>query len=551
MSAGYCIDKNYSLISDNLKKRYDLEKMAIDNILKFLKDSYKQMRQVNHEVYYWRETIAEYIKSKYTENFLRWFNSLYDHLDEKKKKRFLFLLHALHHTKSGMELHRWFSSFFDKEEILQQQDTENSLVQWGLGNFLHYRTTSGYVERQFTVSYWLDNLRKGFKEKIPIQEKQIEDFFRGLLLDNIKLLEKCSKQTPPVFYNASGRITQTAPLIVESSKSYFGISPYALDKIKELIKAKKEKLTEKWREKFSELLNSFVKQNYPYTELKSVLDVEGAYSWEVRYVETPEKSPISITVVLFPYLFPVTQYSNILDEVKRTSSPLNMIFLIEETLPTVADAFKYVSQRNLVFLFDKRGQSFYLMERSSKLPEDVSLSVNAFLSNFLPFLEKEIQIGKTLPAYLKDYMENLKHFNKYPRLVSIRNSILKVEPKLKESIREKLRKKYGDRWKEKVTEGFSDLIKIWEKRIQKRPDREKAKDFLDGTTLGELVNLAEAFHDVFDVDKNLVKGFLNILNKHRKILEHPFVEPSEDLDEKTFNNITTTLEFIGNVICSE
>lgn len=551
MSAGYGIEENYSLIGENLRKRYNLGKMAIDNLIGFLKESFEQMRQVNYEVYFWRDTIADYIKSKYIENFLRWFDSLYDHLDEKEKKRFLFLLYALLHTKSVIDLHRWFSSFFDKEEILPQQNTEDSLVRWGLGNFLHYRTTGGYVERQFKVSYLLDNLRKRFKEMIPIQERQIEDFFKGLLLDNIKLLEKCGKQTPPVFYNTLGRITQTAPLIVESSKSYFGISPFVLDKIKELIKAEKENLTEKWRKKFSEVLNSFVKQNYPYAELKSILDVEGAHCWEIRYVETPEKTPISITVVLSPYLFPVTQYSTILDEVRRTSSsPLNMIFLIKETLPTVADVFRYVSKRNLVFLFDEGSQSFYLMERSEKLPEEVSLSIDAFLSNFLPFLEKEIQIGKTLPTYLKDYMENLKYFNKYPRLVSIRNSMLKIEPKLRESIREKLSKKHGDQWKEKVTEKFSGSIRKWENKIQQRLDREKARDFLDGTTLGELVNVAEAFHDAFGLDKNLVKGFLNILNQHRKVLEHPFTEPVEDLDEKTFKSIMFALEYIETVVCS-
>lgn len=551
MSAGYGIEENYSLIGENLKKRYGLGRIGTDNILAFLKESFGQMKQINYEVYFWRDTIADYIKSKYTENFLQWFDSLCDHLDEKEKKRFLFLLYALDHTKSGIELHRWFSSFFDKEEILPQQNTENSLVRWGLGNFLHYRTTSGYVERQFKVSYLLDNLRKRFKEKMPIQERQTEDFFKGLLLDNIKLLEKCSKQTPPVFYNTLGRITQTAPLIAESSKSYFGISPFALDKIKELIKAEKENLTEKWKEKFSEVLNSFVKQNYPYTELKSILDVEGAHCWEIRYVETPEKTPISITIVLSPYLFSVTQSFTILDEVRRTSSsPLNMIFLIKETLPTIADIFKYAAKRNLIFLFDEGSQSFYLMERSAKLPEDVSLSVDAFLSNFLPFLEKEIQISKVLPAYLKDYIENLKYFNRYPRLVSIRNSMLKVEPKLRESVREKLSKKYGDQWKEKVTEIFSKSISKWENRIQQRLDREKARDFLDGTTLGELINVAEAFHDVFGLDKNLVKGFLNILNQHRKVLVHLFTEPVEDLDEKTFKSIMSALEYIETVICS-
>lgn len=553
MSAGYGIKENYSLIGKNLKKRYNLPKMTIDNILTFLKESFERMKQVNCEVYFWRKTIAKYIKSKCAEDFLQWFDSLYCDLDEKDKKNFLFLLYALDYTKSDIELHRWFSLFFDKEEILSEENTQDSLVRWGLGNFLYYARAGArtHYSLEFKVSYLLDDLRERFREKIPIQEKQIEFFFKDLLLDNIRLLEKCGKQTPPVFYNTLGRITQTAPLIVESSKSYFGISPFALDKIKELIKAEKENLTGKWKEKFSEVLNSFVKRNYPYAELKSMLDVEGAYCWELRYVESAEKTPISITIVISPYLFPVTHTFTILDEVKRvSSSPLNMIFLLKETLPTIADVFKYAVNRNQIFLFDENSQSFYLMEKSEKLPEDVSLSVDAFLSIFLPFLEKEIQIGKTMPAYLKDYVKNLKYFNKYPRLISIRNSMLRVEPKLRESVREKLSKKYGGQWKEKVTETFSGSIKKWENRIHKRLDREKARDFLDGTTLGELVNVAEAFHDVFILDKNLVKGFLNVLNQHRKVLEHPFAEPVEDLDETTSKSIVFALEYIENVVCS-
>lgn len=550
-SAGYGIEENYSLIGENLKKRYGLGKMPIDVILTFLKVSFEQMRKVNYEVYFWRDAIADYIKSKYSKDFFRWFDSRYEQLDEKEKLRFLFLLYASSHVGSVMELHKWFSCFFDKEEILPILNTEDSLVRWGLGNFLHYRSSGGYTERQFKGSFALEGLKEKFKEKIPTQDKQIEDFFKDLLLDNIKLLEKCSKQTPPVFENRLGRITQTAPLVVDSSKSYFGISPFVLDKIRELIKAEKENLTKEWKERFSSILNSFVKQNYPYANLKSILDLEGAYSWEIRYVEAPDKTPISVAVVLSPYLFPINQYSSIIDEVRRIlSPPINMIFLIKETLPTIAEAFGYVSQKNLIFLFDEDSQKFYVMERSGKLSEDASVLVDAFLSRFLPFLEKEIQLGKTLPAYLKDYMENLKYFKNYPRLVSIRSSILKVEPKLRESVREKLSKKYGDQWKEKVTETFSKSISKWENRIQQRLDKEKARDFLDGTTLGELVNVAEAFYDVFGLDKNLVKGFLNILNQHRKVLEHPFTEPVEDLDEKTFKSIMFALEYIETVIFS-
>lgn len=551
-SAGYGIEENYPLISKNLMKRYHLRKTAIDNILAFLRESFEKMKRANYDVYFWRKAIAGYVKSEFAEDFLQWFDSLYDNLSKEEKVRLLFLLYGLDYTESDLDLSRWSTPFFDKEEKLSEENTRDSLVEWGLGNFLYYsRSRSGGYTEELKASYWGETLRKRFNSKIPIQERQIEDFFKGLLLDNIKLLEKCSKQSPPIFHNTLGRMTQTAPLIVESSKSYFGISSFALMKIKELIKAEKETLTQKWKAKFSDTLNEFVRQNYPYAQLRTMLDVEGAQCWEIRYAETLEKAPVNITVVVSPYLFSISQSSTILDEVRRTtSSPLNVIFFIRETIPTIADAFAYATKRNFIFLYDEDSQSFYLMERSDKLPEDVSLSVDMFLSRFLPFLERQIQIGKTLPVYLKEYMQNLKYLNKYPRLVSVRNSMLKIEPLLREGTREKLSKKYGDRWKEKVTVKFPEDVKKWEDKIQKRLDKENTKDFLDGTTLGELINIAETFQEVFVLDKDLVKGFLNVLNQHRKILAHPLTEPIEDLDEKTFKTITLSMEYVETVVRS-
>lgn len=467
----------------------------------------------------------------------------------KKKKQFLFLLYALSNA-SVSDLFRWFVCFFDKEEKLTQSDIEDLLVQWGLGNILYYRSSSGYEERRFIPSYFLNILRKRYKEKIPLEEKQVESFFKNLLISNIKLLERCSKETIPVLENRMGRITQISPLIVESSKSYFGISPFALEKIKELIKAKKQDLTKKWKEKFSDILNFFTEENYPFVDLRSIFDIEGAYCWEVKYVETPEKTPISVSILLSPYIFPLDRYSDILGEMRRmSSSPLNLIFLLKETLPAITNALSHIaSQKYLIFLFEEKSQKFYVIERGTLL-EETSFAVDSFLSKFLPFLEKQIQIGRTFPDYLENYMENLKLFNKFPRLVSARNHLLKVEPKLRESIRSKLRENLGTLWKDKIMEMNPSLVKKCENVIKKRLDKEKAKDFLDGATLGELIGIAENFPNIFDVNKDIIKGFLNILNQHRKVLEHPFEEPKEDLDEKTFKSLTAALEYIESVIC--
>ncbi|MEM3986673.1 MAG: hypothetical protein QXR39_07860 [Candidatus Methanomethylicia archaeon] len=549
-SAGYGIEENYSFIRGNLRERYGIKRISLDNIEAFLRESFEEMKKANDDVYFWRGAIASYIKEKYMETLLQWYDSLYEELNEEEKRQFLFLLYALSYAPSINDLCEWFYCFFDKEERLLQFNLKYLLIRWGLGNELFYRSSRGRTESEFKLFCFLDALRESFKEKIPLDEKQIEDFFNNLPIGDIKLLEKCSKKVFPVCKNRIGRITQTAPLIVESSKSYFGISPFALDKIKELIYAKKQNLTKELREKFSGTLNSFTEENYPFVELKNVFEVEGAYFWQIRYVWTPEKTPIEVTILLSPYVFPVISDYNILDEIReKYSSDLNLIFLLEETLPPVADALSRVSwPKYLVFLFEKKSQKFCIVEIGS-LSEEASLAVDSFLSRFFPLLERHIQIGRTYPIYLRDYMENLRFLNQFPRLVQARNKMLKVEPKIREAIRTKLMEKLGSNWKEIISGKMPDLVKKCEGVIQRRRDREEAKDFLDGATLGQLIMIVREFSKVFNLNINLVMGFLDIYNQYRNTLEHPLKEPQKDLDEKDFGNLMRALEYIEDNIC--
>ena len=545
MSAGYGIEENYPLIGENLKKRYKIEKIFIENVLAFLKESFEEMRKVSNNVYFWRDAIASYIKEKHMNVFLQWYDTLYEEkLSEDEKKAFLFFLYALRYTTSSRELARWFACFFDKEERLSERDIEDFLVEFGLGNVLYYRSSKGYVENLFIPFRFLDLLRERYEEKLPINEKQIIDFFENLSVSDIKLLEKCLKEVIPVYENKIGRIMLTAPFIAESSKSYFGVSPFVVEKIRELIRAKKQDFTKEWVQRLLDVLHSFAEENYPFADLKNAFEIEGAYCWEIRYSEAPEKAPINVSILLSPYIFP-----NILDKIRASSSLLNLIFLLKETLPAVIDALNYVApQKYLIFIFEERSRNFYVVERGA-LSGDMSFVIDSFLSKFLPFLEKEVQIEKALPEYLKDRLENLKYFSKFPRLVSIRNRILEIEPKLRESIRIKLRENLGEQWKDKIIKKNLSLVEKCENVIRKRLDREKARDFLDGATLGELTNIAEIFPDIFDLNKDLVKGLLNLLNQYRKILEHPFQEPKEDVDEKTFERLKATLDYIERIIC--
>jgi hypothetical protein len=551
MSAGYCIEENYPLIGQNLAKRYELSEVVIKTILTFLKTSFNRMKDVNYDVDFWRRAISDYIKEKYGKDLLNWWDSLYEGLSEKEKMMFLLLLNILIRTSSIGEARRWFFCFFDREEKFSENDLVEAAVKFGFGNILYYRSSRGYTENLFVHSLFLRDLCKKFEKEIPIDEKQVERFFDSLSLANLKLLERCAKEAVPVIERRLGNVTQTAPLIVEASKSYFAISPFALNKFKELIKAKKAELTRSWKEKFDNILNSFVIEAHPYAELKFMFEIEGAYCWEIRYTDAPEKEPISVGILLSPYIFTISGYSTILDEMKRVvSSQLNLVFLIKETLPTVTECFKYVSQRNFIFLLDEKGEKFYLIEKSEKLSEESALQVDSFLSRFLPLAEGSIQISRTWPSHLKDYIQNLKYLNKFPRAFAIRKRIPSVELKMRQNIREELKKFFGDQWKEKVKERLGDKVRKLEKVIENRPDKDEVKDFLDGATIGDIADIARTFPEAIKVDKS-VMVHLEIIIQYRKVFEHPLKDLEADLEEKTYNKLQIALDFIEKVICLE
>lgn len=551
-SARYGIEENFPLIGQNLAKRYDLRKVTIETLLTFLKESVSKMREANYDIYFWREAVADHIKEKYAEEFFKWYRSLYTNLSEEEKRKFIFLLNALTRTSSIREIHKWFTCFFDKEERSSEGDLSDLLVKFGMGDVLYYRSSSGYGENQFVSSLFLKNLCKKFEQEIPVEEKQVEEFFDYLSLTNTKLLEKCVKETVPVLESRTGKVTQTSHLILEASRSYFGVSPFALDKFRELVKAKKLELTREWKEKFGGVLNSFVKEVYPCAELKIIFEIEGAYCWEIRYTDSPEKEPISIGILLSPYLFIVSGYSTILDEMRRivSSSQLNLILLMRETLPTITESFRYVSQKNLIFLLDERGEEFYLIERSEKLPEDKTLIIDSFFSRFQPMFESEFRISRTWPSRLKDYMENLRYLNKFPRLVNIRNRIPRVELKLRKTIRDGFEKNYGDEWKEKIKEKLPEKVKKLESVIEKRPDKKEIKDFLDGATLGELLEITTIFPSILGIDRSAM-GHLNVITRHRKTLEHPLKDQESDLNERTYKMLKIAMDYVEEVICSE
>jgi len=187
MSAGYGIEKSYPLIERNLSERYGLGKIALEAIISFLKESVHKMREVDYDVYFWREAIKDYIRSKHLADFIEWYSSMYESLSEVERNRFLFLLYVLSKTSSLNDIRRWHACFFDKEERITDDEMRRMLVRLGLGNILYYRSSSGYDQDQFVLSPFLADLCERFRDKVPVGEEQVEEFFSKLSLGDIRL----------------------------------------------------------------------------------------------------------------------------------------------------------------------------------------------------------------------------------------------------------------------------------------------------------------------------------------------------------------------------
>jgi len=545
MSAGYGIEENYSFIRMNLRVRYNLDTASVERILDFMKQHVDKMYEISYDYFLWRQQILDYILRKESTKFASWYKSLFRQLDENDKARFLFLLNAIQHEKDVENLRKWYIPFFDKEEKLSTSDLTNVMISFSLGNSLYYTPSRRQYERaEFIPSPFIGNLNKEYGKECPVTEEQISNFLGQLTLSNLKLLEKCAKQTYPVLSITEGLITQTSKLIVESSKSFFAISPFAWNKIKELIIQKKIQLALNWIEKLKDVVNSFSMEKYPLIESKAVFEIEGSLFMELKYVASPDQKPIRVGILISPYLFPIPPYSTIIDEMRRLGVySLEIVILLKETLPAILEAFRDAyARKTLILLLDEKEERFYVIERGASHPDEVQL-IDNFLSNFLPYFERKFPISKTWPSELKAYLENLRYFGKFPRIVTLRNRIPDIERKFRDVLRKNLEEHLGRDWKETLRQSITNKIEKFEKVIEGRLDKNKARDFLDGATLGDLIDVSNQFTRLMKENK-LGKEMFNLLLQHRKILEHPIEKLENDIDEETFNKISVSIEYL-------
>ena len=114
--------------------------------------------------------------------------------------------------------------------------------------------------------------------------------------------------------------------------------------------------------------------------------------------------------------------------------------------------------------------------------------------------------------------------------MALRNKIPEIERKFRDVLRKNLEENLGKEWKEILRQRKTNKVKQFEKVIDGRLDKSKAKDFLDAT-LGDLIDISNEFTQLMKEDK-LGKEMFNVLLQHRKILEHPIEKLENYIDEK-------------------
>jgi len=524
-SARYGIEENYPYIENNLKKRYGLSTEELTKITQFMRRILKRMQRVNYDIYYWREQIINVVSEKKKNFFIDWYVSKFEKLEEENKKKFVFLLLSLERQKYLEKFH----CFFDKEEKVDQNALNNILVEWGLGNVLFYRSSGGYERSDLVLSPFLSSLRERLKENFYVNRADIETFFSKSNVSDIKLIEKCIINDG-ILEGREGKCLQERHFLIESSRNFWAIWPPAINEFKELITCKKKGETEELVKTINSILPSFTKDNFPLASVRPVLELDGAYAWHLDFVSQPTKSPISVDILVTPWLFPVTTYRDVFDEFwSKTSLPhIVFLFFAHENLPTLSAKFSTMYGTTKWYTFVQTPTNdLYPLEFGS-IRDEVKDTINDFLTVFLPYLLKELKISTRWKSTTTEKMQLYSLLKENPEVLGILIEGLNIQPIVTNFLREGLRRKFGDdkeKWKEIITQRKifgEDTIKKWENQVK---DRLYAKDYLDGATFGEIIGIIRGLLELIEnipTNKELLLSSLNILTTWRKELwGHP------------------------------
>lgn len=135
---------------------------------------------------------------------------------------------------------------------------------------------------------------------------------------------------------------------------------------------------------------------------------------------------------------------------------------------------------------------------------------------------------------------------KFPRIATILTEVAGLEPKLRNHIRNCMKKGYGDAWQGKIKEKFGGSYAKWDSISRSRGGR----DVLDGTQFGDLVNMLNQF-DVLRAGVLATKQAqlaLTIIQRERSLLVHPLDDFKDDIDETKYKTASMAILSLTSIL---
>lgn len=410
----------------------------------------------------------------------------------------------------------------DVEKITSSLEKNSFLLQEKIfcsfpGHVIIYRIP---VKLDFDID--AANLKSKVKDYVEFLSKDIEKYYNQLifldylvqtyetqqsdfLVDRspVKYLLDFLNYTPPSkflpIYAFEDEVIMLYPLIKEElKKEIYETKSKLIGPIKTMIL----QLTEEYQNKIS----------YNFTEKSTK---EGYFIVEVESPD-PSVGTVSFALISWATFTDAQKVSTICER----SNTIN-IFVLYPNYPQIKKAFtngKYnlsIVRGNVAYVFRKRF-------------DPISETVFTSLGQQFRMIKQEEKV--------KDELEEIQE--KFPNLTKVRNAVSEAEKLLRDAIRPRLIKEFGDNWQDRIEQRFPKAQKRKQEWEKEHPIEQT--DILQGISIGDFITLFE--DKTFSFIKDCFKNF-GLINASLKVFlskkEYHHGRPEKDLSQEEVSVVLT------------
>jgi DNA-binding MarR family transcriptional regulator len=350
------------------------------------------------------------------------------------------------------------------------------------------------IEKHYNQLIFLDYL-------VQTYETQQSDF----LVDksSVKYLLEFLNHTPPSKYLPIYAFEDEAivfhPLIKEElKKEIYETKLKLIEPIKTMIL----QLTEEYQNKIS----------YNFTEKSTK---EGYFIVEI---ESPDPSVGTVSFALISWATHIDAQK--VSTICERSNTIN-IFVLYPNYPQIKRAFTNGKYN----LFIIRGNVAYVFRRRF---DPISETVFTSLGQQIKVIKEEEKV--------KDELEEIQE--KFPNLTKVRNAVSEAEKLLRDAIRPRLMKEFGDNWQNRIEQRFPKAQKRKQEWEKEHPAEQT--DILQGISMGDFITLFE--DKTFSFIKDCFKNF-GLINASLKVFlskkEYHHGRPEKDLPQEEVSIVLT------------